>query len=243
MKAVRWSLIILCGAMLVVAPNVRRSQANGGTVDLALVLAVDTSRSVNDEEYQLQRGGLAYAIRHPEVVAAIKSGRLKKIAVTVVQWTDFQAQVVIVPWTTISDARSAERFSRRIETMTRFYGGHGTHISGVISFGTWLLGETPFVAARKVIDISGDGRDNVTNAHGESRDAAVAAGITINGLAIENEDKDLRHYYRAFVIGGPGAFVLRTQRYEDFGAAMQKKLVREISPKFLTLTPKPYDAG
>jgi len=234
---------MLLGMLLVVAPTVRRSQANGGTVDLALVLAVDTSRSVNDEEYQLQRGGLAYAIQHPEVISAIQSGPLKKIAVTVVQWTDFKAQVVIVPWTFINDARSAMSFSRRTEQMARFFGGHGTHISGVISFGTWLLGDTPFVANRKVIDVSGDGRDNVTSMPGQSRDAAVAAGITVNGLAIENEEKDLRQYYRKYVIGGPGAFVMQAQRYEDFGTAMKKKLVREIAPKFLTLKPIPFDAG
>ena len=234
---------LLLGLLIVFMADVRGARANGNAVDLALVLAIDISRSVNNDEYLLQRGGLAYAIRHPDVVAAIKSGQLKRIAVTVVQWSDYEAQVVVVPWMVISDTKSAIRFSNRVAKAVRFYGGHGTHVAGMIKFGAQLLEDVPFIASRKVIDISGDGRDNITSAPGRHRDDAVAAGITINGLAIENEEKDLRHYYRDYVIGGPGAFVIRTQRYKDYGDAMQKKLVREIAPKVLTTSPSLFDAG
>ena len=231
----RWLLTLLFGAVIVLVPDGGSTRANGGDVDLALVLGVDTSRSVDRTEYQLQRRGLADAIRRPEVIAAIRSGQLKRIAVTVVQWTDYEAQVVVVPWMIISDTQSAVRLSERVARMSRFFGGHATHIAGMIQFGSWLLGAAPFVANRKVIDISGDGYDNVTQAPGRHRDTAIAAGITVNGLVIENEENDLHVYYREFVIGGPGAFVMQAERYEDFGDAMEKKLVREISPKFLTL--------
>ena len=227
--------LVVFGAVLVLVPDGGSTRANGGDVDLALVLGVDISSSVDSREYQLQRRGLAEAIRRPGVIAAIRSGQLKRIAVTVVQWTDYEAQVVVVPWMVISDAQSAVRLSERVAKMNRFFGGHATHIAGMIQFGTWLLDTAPFIANRKVIDISGDGYDNVTQAPGRHRDTAIAAGITVNGLVIENEEKDLHVYYREFVIGGPGAFVMRTERYKDFGDAMEKKLVREISPKFLTL--------
>ena len=143
----------------------------------------------------------------------------------------------------ISDARSAIRFSNHVAKAVRFYGGHGTHVAGMIKFGAQLLEDVPFIAHRKVIDISGDGRDNVTDAPGRHRDDAVAAGVTINGLAIENEEKDLRLYYRNFIIGGPGAFVIRTKRYTDYGEAMKKKLIREIAPKVLTTNQTQLDSG
>ncbi len=235
--------LLLLGTLLVFGLDVRNTRANGNAVDLALVLAVDISRSVNLTEYRLQRGGLAYAIRHPDVIAAIMSGRLKRIAVTVVQWSGYESQVIVVPWTVVSDASSAIRFSSRVAKAVRFFGGHGTHVAGMIKFGARLLEDAPFIAHRKVIDISGDGRDNVTEAPGRHRDDAVAAGITINGLAIENEEKDLRLYYRAFIIGGPGAFVIRTRHYKDHGDAMKKKLIREISPKMLTTNQTQLDSG
>lgn len=236
-------VLLLIGMLAFYALDTRNARANGTEVDLALVLAVDISRSVNAFEYDLQRGGLAYAIRHPDVVAAIRKGRLKKIAVTVVQWSDYESQVVAVPWTVIQDTKSAKQFSNRVARAVRFYGGHGTHVAGVIKFGGHLLEDVPFIAHRKVIDISGDGHDNVTKAPGRTRDQAVAAGITINGLAIENEDKKLRFYYRDFVIGGPGAFVIRAERYENFADAMKKKLIREIAPKTLTSNKSEFNPG
>ena len=98
----RWCCALLLGTFVMSAVDARKSQANGSAVDLALVLGIDISRSVNSSEFQLQRGGLAYAIRRPDVVAAIKSGSLKRIAVTVVQWSDYEAQVVVVPWMSTS---------------------------------------------------------------------------------------------------------------------------------------------
>lgn len=206
-----------------------RAQIDATRVDLALVLAVDISHSVDWWEYRMQRDGLAYAIRQPEVLDAIRSGPRGRIAVTVVQWSGSTSQAIAIPWTVLSRAEDTQRLSMKVSRMLRIYGGLATHIGEMIRFGTRLLAEAPFEASRKVIDISGDGHDNITKQPGFRRDEAVAAGITVNGLAIENEEKDLRSYYRAYVIGGPGAFVFPVARYEDFGAAMKKKLIREIS--------------
>ena len=217
------------------------ARAQGVQVDLNLVLGVDISNSVDWYEYRLQRDGLAYALRQKEVVAAIQSGPLRRIGLTVVQWSGDGSQKVAVPWTIVATMADAVRLSQRVADMERLYGGHATHISGMIAFGTRLLKSSPFQSRRKVIDISGDGHDNVTKEHGRRRDEAVAAGIIINGLAIENEEKALRTYYRTYVIGGPGAFVIRAKRYEDFGVAMKRKLIREISTKLLTMRWVPRD--
>jgi hypothetical protein len=211
-----------------------RAQMVGGEVDLALVLAVDISHSVDWWEYRMQRDGLAHAIRQPEVLKAIHSGPTGRIAVTVVQWSGWTSQKVVIPWTVLSQADDTQRLSEQISRMLRVYGGKATHIGGVIRYATRLLAEAPFETGRKVIDVSGDGHDNISKQPGQRRDEAVAAGITINGLAIENDEKDLRAYYRSFVIGGPNAFVIPTARYQDFGTAMKKKLIREISVNLLS---------
>jgi len=220
------------------------ARASNLHVDLALVLGLDISNSVDWHEYRLQRKGLAHALRHPDVVAAIRRGHHRRIAVVVVHWSGRHSQKIAIPWTVISGAADAGALSRRVTDMPRLFGGHATHIAGMIGFGTNLLrGPTidsghvigqSLVAARKVIDISGDGHDNTTKAPGRARDEAIAAGITINGLAIENEEKNLHDYYRSSVIGGPGAFVIRVSRYQDFGEAMKRKLIREIDTKLLT---------
>lgn len=73
-----------------------------------------------------------------------------------------------------------------------------------------------------------------------ARDEALAAGITINGLVIVESGKtvlrtphstsvDIEDYYRTIVIGGGGAFVEVAQGYRSFGAALIRKLVKEIA--------------
>ena len=86
----------------------------------------------------------------------------------------------------------------------------------------------PFRGARRVIDVSGDGESSSGDSPDRFRDAAVAAGITINGLTILNEDPTLDQYYAEHVIGGPEAFVIAARDYEDFARAMRIKLLQEI---------------
>lgn len=236
-RAHRCRLVALLLAGLLLASRLGLSgaaRAAEPVVDLNLVLGVDISNSVDWYEYRLQRDGLAYALRHSEVVAAIQKGTHKRIGLTVVQWSGEGSQKIAVPWTIVANMADAVRVSKRVADMERLFGGHATYISGMIAFGARLLKKSPFVAHRQVIDISGDGYDNVTEDPGKQRDEAVAGGIIINGLAIENEEKGLRFYYRDFVIGGPGAFVIHAQRYQDFGEAMKRKLIREITNKLLT---------
>jgi len=201
------------------------------TVDVALLLAVDVSNSVDWWEYELQRHGLSHAIRDPGVVGAIQSGPNRRVAIAVVQWAGKRSRYISIRWTVLHDQPSAEAFARVVEFMPREFAGDTTHIAGMLDYGAELMKALPFTATRKVIDISGDGRENVIDHPEPARDRAVAAGITINGLAIENEEPQLRFHYRDQVIGGPGAFVLPIKRYEDFAEAMKKKLIREIDPR------------
>src|SRR5262249_19054486 len=129
-------------------------------VDLALVLAVDVSGSVDQVRFELQRQGYAAAFRHPHVIGALQSGAKQAIAVTMMQWTGPALQVHAVPWTRLADAGSANAFADAIERAPRGLFGGGTSISGAIDASQGLLFDSPFEAERRVIDISGDGANN-----------------------------------------------------------------------------------
>jgi len=120
-------------------------------------------------------------------------------------------------------------------TPRRLFSG-GTSISGVIDYAVPLILESQFKGTRRVIDISGDGSNNRGRPAASARDAAVRAGIIINGLPILALEPDLEHYFLDHVIGGPGAFVIAAESYETFADAILKKLIREMA----TNEPQPY---
>lgn len=224
-----WAGIALAALfILLLTPGSSRST---NKVDLVLVLALDVSGSVNDREYDLQKTGLARAFRHPSVIEAISQGHSKRIAVTAVQWAGFREQVVSIPWTVIAGSNGAADFADHLASMRRRYAYPlgVTHISGIIRFGTEIALAAPYTTERRVVDISGDGKNNVMDAPETARDEAILAGLTINGLAIINEAPDLTAYYRSTVIGGPGAFVITANDYDAYARSILRKLIREIS--------------
>ncbi len=206
------------------------AQADGGgqPVDLELVLAVDASSSVSAEEFDLQMRGFADAFRHPAVASAIRATGELGVAVAMIQWSDNRRQHMAIDWQHLTTADSAQGFAEIIDSTPRFLDGGGTAIGGAIEFAARALDRNGFQGVRRVIDISGDGRANQGAQPSKLRDLAVLRGITINGLAILNEDSSVDAYYRTSVIGGTGAFVMTANNYEDFAAAMLEKLIKEI---------------
>jgi hypothetical protein len=219
--------------------------ASAEPVDLALILAVDVSGSVNEAEYQLQRQGYASAFTDPRVLNAIHSGPRKKIAVAFVEWSGLNSQKLTVDWTVISDEESAAVFANGILAAKRPFGDR-TSISGGIDFAMRQFEQSGVTTERRTIDVSGDGTNNSGRPVQAARDEAVRAGITINGLAIVNSRNDagavidapeiseraaarMDAYFKRAVIGGPGAFVMTVVGFDTFGFAIANKLVREIA--------------
>jgi Protein of unknown function (DUF1194) len=226
-----WPGMILAWIMLIaILPQSAHSQGN---VDLVLVLALDVSSSVDGHEFDTQRAGLVRAFRHASVMNAIRRGRHKRIAVIAVQWAGYEQQQIMVPWTVIEHEPEALNFSRKLAEMPRAYPDGATHLSGIIHYSAKLALKAPYLALRRVIDISGDGVDNITGPPHDARDTAIQNGITINGLAIANETPDLVEYYRANVIGGRSAFVLAARDYKTYPRAILRKLVREIETRLI----------
>lgn len=198
-------------------------------VDAALVLAVDSSTSVDRAEFALQMEGLTAAFRDPDVHAAITSGPRRAIAVTLMEWSDPSWQRVGIPWRILRSADDARKLAEEIDTTPRLIDGGGTALGNALSVAVRLIQSAPVRAERKIIDISGDGAQNLGRALAPVRATALKAGITLNGLAIVNEEPDLEAYYRDALIGGPGAFVLRAADYADFTQAIRQKLIRELT--------------
>ncbi|MFO1185087.1 MAG: DUF1194 domain-containing protein [Bauldia sp.] len=207
-------------------------------VDLALVLTVDVSRSMDFEEQKLQREGYVNAFRDRDVVNAITDGLTGRIAVTYVEWAATNLQTVVVPWTVIDGPATANAFAAALDG-AEIQSWNGTSISGALNFATGLLETSGFNAIRRVIDVSGDGVNNNGLPLGPVHDLVVKKGITINGLPVMlgagnffgagPSSANLDIYYRDCVIGGPDSFLFTISKPEEFATATRRKLIQEIA--------------
>lgn len=224
-------LAILLGAAL---PSISAAQ----DVDVELVLLADATGSIDDAEIRFQRSGYADAITHPSVVSAITSNIHGKIAVTYVEWADATSQDIVVGWTIIDGAASARAFAEALlKPPRRAYGRNA--IGAALLFGKDLIERNDLRSLRRVIDISADSANNWNGPEIEpSRDAVVAAGIVVNGLAVlcrqcsgRPVSYDLEAAFARRIIGGPGSFVITADSARTFSDAVRRKLILEIAQK------------
>lgn len=226
-------LIILIASMLSLAAP---TAGDLPQVDLALVLAVDASGSIDPAEFQLQKEGIAAAVTDAEVLAAVKGGRHDRIAIALVEWGSPKGAAVVVDWMLVGDATSAAAFATTLLSAPR---SHQTYnaLGDAIRLATALIEACPCTPTRRVIDISGDNPDNRSEMPSRvARDAAVAGGVTVNALAILNHNMLglsgrplLVEVYERDVIGGFGAFVMAANSRADFARALRQKMIMEIA--------------
>ena len=206
-------------------------------VDLELVIATDVSQSIDTGEARLQREGIADAFRSKEVIEAISAGMLRRIAVAYLDFSSRQWNKVVIDWRIIQDKETAYAFARDLLNSPPTP-GRRTSISDALTQGAEMLASNDIEGTRRTIDVSGDGPNNFGRLVDTVRDETLAKGIVINGLPIINNNggigsrfnlPDLDLYYRGCVIGGPGAFVIVANSFEDFARAIRRKLILEIS--------------
>ena len=225
--------------------------AGAEDVDTALIVAVDVSNSVDEQRYRLQMEGIAQALEDPDVIQAIVGGARGGILFSMVTWAD--RPTFTLPWIYISNAAEARAAAERVRTLPR-QGGEFTCMSRMMRFvSDKIAPQIPAEAAKVVLDISGDGRDNCNEEEpiDAVRDELVKYGVTVNGLPIlegaaeeavvpgaastqsylpaEQKTAALEDWFRANVKGGPGSFVLPANGYADFGRAIRQKFVLEVS--------------
>ena len=231
----------IAGAALVIAAlSVLGTVARAQDVDLLLVLASDVSRSVDTRKFQLQREGYEAALSNRRLVEAIQSGPHGKIAICFVEWSGATSVKLVIDWTIVGDAASARKIGDQMLELPRSFADR-TSISAGLEFAFAQLERSPFKAARRTIDVSGDGTNNSGRDIASVRDEVTAKGVTVNGLVIlsdsplpwnpehTNPPGGLGEYYRRNVIGGPGAFVMVAENHDSFGQAIVKKMIAEIA--------------
>ena len=224
------------------APPPVPSVQNPLEVDVALVLAIDASGSIDPDEAELQRKGISEAILSKEVQDAIRSGSLGRIGISAIYFSSRQFGVMSVPvnWMIVRDQKTAEDFVRTLIAAPR-QSARGTSISDALELAQRMLEKGPFRSAKQVIDVSGDGVNNAGRRVLDVRDEVLAKSITINALPIidDSTPQDLDKYFEGCVVGGPGAFVIPAKGFGDFARAMRRKLILEISGLTPPETPTP----
>lgn len=236
---------VAMGAMI--ALTMAKSAKAAERVDVALILAVDHSSSVDAEEWALQLKGYADAFRSDAVHQTIAGGPIGRIAVTMFRWSHEEYQQVLVPWTMIDGPQAANEFADAIVENSKLTNLYNTCISGALLFSDQLFQELPFKAERLVVDVSGDEPENCPADHPPAREISkllVDQGVQINGLPIlsdgvqgqiygvpyqGNSNEAVERFYRENVIGGPGAFIVTAKGFHAFGQAVLRKLMLEIA--------------
>lgn len=228
------SLVAFAFGVSLAAPFAAAASAQ--PVDLELVLAVDASGSIDEDEMRLQRQGYASAFINDRIVSAIRSGYHGAIAVMYLEWAAIGCERVLVNWTRLSDAASAQAFANTImNAPPSIPCPGGNAIGDAIAYSAANMTSNAWQGERMVIDVSGDGPNTLGRPATLARDAAVAQGIVINGLAIIRATswygRSLTEHYRSNIIGGPGAFVMEAEKGDTFADAVLNKLVREIASR------------
>lgn len=219
---------LLAGLLILAAHCLAPGHAHAREVDLNLVLAVDSSSSVTMDEYYLQIEGYARAFANPELWEAVRSLPNGRIAVALFEWSGPAQHVVNFEWRVLDSAEAVKSFAAELALAPRLVIGGETAIGDALLFALALLDAAPGPAARQVIDVSGDGASNRGTSLRMARELVLARGVTINGLAVVNDEPGLEGYYARQVIGGPASFVLAARDYDDFRDVILRKLLREI---------------
>ncbi len=209
------------------------------TCDLALALAFDVSGSVNADEYRLQVDGLAAALRDGSVSESLVRGR---VAVMVMQWTGSSRQHISLPWRRIESFADVDQLAVDVAGIERGWRDYSTAIGEAMQLALVSFDDVPD-CARHVLDISADGVSNEGILPQDVRPAMAAAGIIVNGLAIESDVDGLVDYFRQRVITGPGAFVISASDYTDYPRAIRQKMLREVTDQFADLEHQAIRAG
>ena len=194
---------------------------------LALVLAIDVSRSVDSREYRQQLQGLAQALRDEEVQAVLLD-RGAPVALASFEWSSPGHQRLITDWALLLNIHHVEVMALQLDRTERSALGHHTAIGAALVYAKELLERAPD-CAQQVIDLSSDGYNN----QGPTPEAVYASNdfsaISVNALVVSGLKRPvLQQYFEERVIHGFGAFAVPTESYEDYAEAIKRKLLREL---------------
>ena len=199
---------------------------------LALAVALDTSASVDNSEARLQFDGIAAALTDPRVIEAILTPADEHIYLAAFEWSGYSQQLLIMNWIRLDSDAAIRDAAARLRGYVQAPVFLATAIGKAIEFGGKLLRSAP-PCRRRVLDVSGDGVNNIGVPPSYFYRRGDLEGAVVNGLVIRGAEPDPLTYYIDDVIFGPGAFVEIAESYDDFRRAMVRKLLREIKPQMI----------
>lgn len=193
--------------------------------DTALLLAVDISGSIDAGEYAVQMRGLAEGLADPAVADLLVAGQ---VALAVVHWSGTGRQALVMPWQRMLTHGHVAAFAARAGRLPRAFTASDTAVGEALSFSAAQFAAVPD-CRRKVIDISGDGPENAGFTVSRARAAALADGIEINAIAIEDPGPSapVTRFYSRWVIG-PTGFVMTAPSVDAYPPTLRAKLIREL---------------
>ena len=225
----RWILVLVLSCL----PLAAQAQA-AKPVDIAIVVSLDRSESIDAEEARAQIDGLVFTLRHSRFRDTVAVGWYGSIALTVINWSSFGRYEVILPWTRIvgrADAATAAavlELDYARERIARH--GSQTDLAFAIEVGMKQIDALPWPATKSVINVVADGISNIGRLAMVDRNIAVARGITVNGLIMARGSaiEVISRYFKREVIGGPAAFIQVSDGNDDFANAMLRKILLEM---------------
>jgi hypothetical protein len=246
-RGLRVGALVLGGAALIIAgKSMEPRGAKAGSsiiVPIELVLLIDTSGSVDSNEYQMQKQGYVNAFKDPLITDQIET--LGGIAVVYIEWDEAKNQTIRVPWTHLRTHADCVNFSSKVEALTRKTSGT-TMVAPALAFATKELKTNSFMGLRRVIDVSGDGicknwqyykkgiedsGKSSADHYGTPWDEAIAglAGTVdvVNGVFIGSPGTDLE-FYKNSLPQGDNSFALHANSFWEFSETVKEKIAREI---------------
>ena len=199
----------------------------GAGCRLALALGFDVSRSVDQADYEIQRGGIIAALHDPGIRALLLEPA-DRVALAIYEWGGRDFQELVLDWTVIGTEADIDRVAGLLAVHVHSPAYQATAIGQALQFGHGLMAVAP-ACSRRTLDVSGDGRSNDGKPPATVYAESDFTGITVNGLAIGGHETDIRLYYLAEVIRGPGAFAMGAVRHTEFPEVFRRKLLRELT--------------
>jgi hypothetical protein len=239
-----WRYCLTLTLLAWLQPAVAHEQGRPVPTDANVLTALDVSDSIGRPDAALQFEGVAEAVLASEFLEMVDGGQHGRIGFAVYTWAAGRNLRVVVPWTLIGSADDAGRVAAELRSAAGqerasvarpkvdgrpalVWYEFRTDISAAIDQGRAMLDVAPYAARRAVLNLCANGEDNVGDGPADARDRAVASGMTVNALALGEDDK-LGAYLRAQVQGGPGSFVLDARAYGDFTEAMLRKFLMDL---------------
>ena len=222
-------LFKLAAVIISLLTTVSSATSQDPAVDMALVLAIDVSYSVDAREFRLQMDGIGLAFQQPQIHRAIRSGTNGRIAVAVIQWSSETSQIAGIPWTILASPEDAMNFAKKMFSEPRRAAEGATAMGAALRHAGAMLLAAPFTTNRRVVDVSSDGRNNRGPQPLLVRRELAARNITINGLVIKNEWPTLDIYFKQHVVAGPYHFMIVANDYAAYSEAIYRKLLKEIT--------------